>query len=149
MIEFLQTHYLWVKAFHLIAMICWMAGLLYLPRLFVYHADAPIGSQMDQTFKTMEKRLLRFIMNPAMIATWFFGLSLIVTNPTVMQGQGWMHAKLALVILLSIFHAALSRWRKSFDRGERPHPARFFRIINEVPTLMMIIIVCLAVVKPF
>jgi len=130
-------------------MIAWMAGLLYLPRLFVYHAMAPTGSNRSETFKVMERRLLRGIMMPAMIATWGFGLVLAGTPGLVDWRMGWIWAKLALVAALSAFHWALARWRGAFSANSNTHSPRFFRIINELPTLAMIGIVLLVVVKPF
>jgi putative membrane protein len=139
--------YDWLKALHVIALIAWMAGLLYLPRLFVYHCESPKGSIQSETFKIMERRLLKAIMNPAMIATWLLGLVL------AWQGgwftAGWLHAKLALVVGLSAVHGFLAKSVRIFaaDRNERP--ARFYRILNEVPTLLMIGVVILVIVKPF
>jgi putative membrane protein len=130
-------------------MVAWMAGLLYLPRLFVYHAMAPTGSNRSETFKVMERRLLRGIMMPAMIATWGFGLVLAGTPGLVDWRMGWIWAKLALVAALSAFHWALARWRGAFSANSNTHSPRFFRIINELPTLAMIGIVLLVVVKPF
>jgi len=130
-------------------MIAWMAGLLYLPRLLVYHAMAPTGSNRSETFKVMERRLLRGIMMPAMIATWGFGLVLAGTPGLVDWRMGWIWAKLALVAALSTFHWALARWRGAFSANSNTHSPRFFRIINELPTLAMIGIVLLVVVKPF
>ncbi|MEM9468624.1 MAG: protoporphyrinogen oxidase HemJ [Pseudomonadota bacterium] len=148
--EFVLTYYDWIKALHLIAVISWMAGLFYLPRLFVYHADAAKGSEMSETFKVMERRLLKIIMTPAMIATWFFGLLMLIGNwDFIMSGQGWMHAKFLLVFLLSGFQGALSRWRKDFEADQNTKSAKFYRMINEVPTLCVISIVILATVKPF
>lgn len=147
--DFLTTHYLWVKAFHLIALISWMAGIFYLPRLFVYHADAEKGSELSETLKIMERKLLKVIMNPAMLATWVFGLLMLHANMGLMTGQGWMHAKLALVLVMSGFHGYLARTRKVFLRDENKRSHKFYRKINEVPTLLMIAIVILAVIKPF
>lgn len=141
--------YLWVKALHVISVIAWMAGLLYLPRLFVYHTQATVGSPESQTFKVMERKLLRLIMNPAMIASWVFGLWLIVLLGSSAMTAGWLHGKLALVILLSVAHGFMARWRKDFERDTNRHTERFFRIVNEVPTLLMIGIVILVIVKPF
>ena len=149
MIDFLLQNYSWLKAFHLIAVISWMAGLLYLPRLFVYHVGAPKGGELSETLKIMEHRLLRYIMNPAMIVTWLLGITMIVANSALMTGDGWLHVKLLLVILLSGFHMACSVWRKKFARDENVKSAKFFRFANEVPTILMIVIVILAVVKPF
>ncbi len=148
MSEFLMQHYLWLKALHVIALIAWMAGMFYLPRLFAYHADAEKGSDKSETFKIMERRLLRIIMNPAMIATWVFGASMIIANPVLMDG-GWIQAKLALVLGMSGLHGAFSKWRKVFLRDENTRPAKFYKIWNEVPTVLMMIIVILVIVKPF
>ena len=140
---------LYVKAFHIIAVIAWMAGLLYLPRLFVYHAGAAKGSELSETFKVMERRLLRFITTPAMIATWVFGLWLAFSGVIDWRADGWFHLKLALVILLSAFHGLCAKWTKDFALDRNSHSARFYRIANEVPTLAMIAIVILVVVRPF
>lgn len=138
----------WLKALHVISVISWMAGLLYLPRLFVYHCAAPAGSDQSETFKIMERRLLRGIMNPAMIGTYVFGLGMLTQAPSLMQ-DGWLHAKLALVVLLTVVHMAEARWRRLFTDDRNPHDARFYRMMNEVPTLLMVAIVILVVVKPF
>ncbi len=147
--EFIVNHYLWFKALHLIAVISWMAGLLYLPRLFVYHADAQKGSDKSETFKVMELRLYRYIMNPAMIVTWILGGLMLYANWDGIMGMGWMHAKLTLVVLMTGFHHMLGAWRKRFFRDENTKSAKFFRIANEAPTLLMLVIVILAIVKPF
>lgn len=138
---------LWLKALHVIVLIAWMAGMLYLPRLFVYHADAKPGSDLDETFKIMEARLLRMIMNPAMLAVWITG-PLLAWRQGVMI-EGWLLAKLVLVIGLTAFHMALAGWRKDFAAGRNVRPARFFRLVNEVPALIMAAIVVLVIVKPF
>jgi putative membrane protein len=139
--------YLYLKAFHIVAVIAWMAGMLYLPRLFVYHCLAPPGSPQSETFKVMERRLLRLIINPAMIATWVLGLWL------AWQGglfrAGWLQGKLALVLALSGLHGLFARWVKDFAADRNSHSQKFYRIINEVPTVLLIFIVILAVVKPF
>ncbi len=140
--------YPWLMALHIIAVIAWMAGMLYLPRLYVYHADAEKGSDKGETFKVMERRLLRAIVNPAMAASFVFGILMIVANPALLQ-QGWMHAKLALVALMVVAHVLFARWRKAFERDENTRPAKFYRIWNEIPTLLMILIVILVIVKPF
>ncbi len=145
----LRDGYFWIKAAHVISVIAWMAGLLYLPRLFVYHADAPRGSAQSETFKTMERRLLRGIMNPAMIATYVFGLAMLATPGTFTFTYGWMQAKFGLVLILTAYHMLLARWRRAFAEDANRHPARFYRVMNEVPTLLMIGIVILVVVKPF
>lgn len=139
--------YLWVKALHIIAVISWMAGMLYLPRLFIYHTDAEPGSQQSETFKVMERRLLRGIMTPAMMLTWVFGLYLAWTLYDF-QG-GWLHAKITLVVLLTAVHVFFSRSVRAFARDENRRSARFWRFMNEAPTLLMILIVILVVVKPF
>jgi protoporphyrinogen IX oxidase len=138
--------YEWVKAFHIIAVIAWMAGMLYLPRLFVYHCEAEKGSVQSETFKVMERRLLRGIMNPAMFAVWIFGLLL------AWQGEwwhaGWWHTKMLFVVILTGVHHLYGRWRKDFAADRNTRPARHYRWWNEVPTLLMIVIVFLAVLKP-
>lgn len=138
---------LWFKALHIIAVIAWMAGMLYLPRLFVYHADAKIGSELSETLKVMEYRLLRFIMNPAMMAAWILGLITAYTQGQF--GDPWLHGKLLLVIGLTGVHGMLAKHRKTFAADERQNSAKFYRIINEVPTVLMIFIVLLVVLKPF
>jgi len=139
--------YDWLKAFHVIAVIAWMAGMLYLPRLFVYHCSAPVGSAQSETFKTMERRLLRAIINPAMIATWVFGLSLVWVGGWAYAT--WFQVKFALVIVMSGVHGMLSRYVRDFAADRNRHSERFYRIINEVPTILMIAIVLLVVIKPF
>ena len=141
--------YPWVKSLHIVSIVAWMAGLLYLPRLFVYHAEAPAGSDSAETFKVMERRLLRGIMNPAMMLALIFGAALAATPGVVDWHQGWIWAKLALVVGLVGFHCLLTRWRKDFAAGEIPHSARFFRMINELPMVALIAIVVFVVVKPF
>jgi putative membrane protein len=144
--------YEWIKAFHIIAVIASMAGMLYLPRLFVYHCAAEKGSVQSETFKVMERRLLRGVVNPAMIATWVFGLWLAWLGPDSRYGwfnAGWLEAKLALVLALSAVHGFFARWRKDFAADRNRHSQRFYRIINEVPTILLIGIVFLVVLKPF
>jgi putative membrane protein len=144
--------YAWIKAFHVIAVISWMAGMLYLPRLFVYHCAAEKGSVQSETFKVMERRLLRAIINPAMILAWAFGLYLAWDGPDSRYGwfaTGWFEAKFLLVIALSGVHGMLARWTKDFAADGNRHSAKFYRIINEVPTILMIGIVIFVVVKPF
>jgi putative membrane protein len=138
---------LWLKALHVIAVIAWMAGLLYLPRLFVYHCEAEKGSKQAETFKLMEHRLLRYIMNPAMVVVWVTGP--LLAWQQAMYRDGWLLAKFALVVLLTAYHHALGYWRKDFAADRNSRQARFYRIANEVPTLLMIGIVILVVVKPF
>ena len=144
--------YPWLKAFHIIAVIAWMAGMLYLPRLFVYHCGAQKGSVQSETFKVMERRLLRAIINPAMIATWILGLTLAWMGPDSRYGwfaSGWLQVKFGLVLVLSAMHGLFARWVKDFGADSNRHSQKFYRIINEVPTILMIGIVLLAVVKPF
>ena len=149
MSDFLVIAYPWIKALHIISVVAWMAGLLYLPRLFVYHAEAPIGSDKAETFKIMERRLLRGIMLPAALAVVFFGALLASTPGIVDWRQGWIWVKLALVVALGVFHMLLARWHRQFVADRPPHSPRFFRIANELPTLALIAIVVLVVVKPF
>jgi putative membrane protein len=139
--------YLWFKALHVIAIIAWMAGMLYLPRLFVYHCEAEKGSRQSETFKVMERRLLRAIINPAMVVTWAVGLWLMVAGG--FAASGWMHAKLALVLGLTGMHGMFSRWVRDFASDRNRHSQKFYRIINEVPTILMILVVIFVVVKPF
>jgi putative membrane protein len=139
--------YLWLKALHVIAVIAWMAGMLYLPRLFVYHCEAEAGSKQSETFKVMERRLLRAIINPAMIATWVVGLWLAIEGGFFRSG--WLHAKIALVVILSGVHGLLARWTREFAEDRNVHSQRFYRIVNEIPTLLMIGTVILVIVKPF
>ena len=139
--------YLWLKAFHVIAVIAWMAGMLYLPRLFVYHCEAEPGSKQSETFKVMERRLLRAIINPAMVATWVLGLWL--AWDAGLFRVGWLHAKFALVVAMSAVHGMFVRYVRDFAQDRNRHTQRFYRIINEVPTVLMIVIVILVVVKPF
>jgi putative membrane protein len=141
------AYYDWIKAAHVISIIAWMAGMLYLPRLFVYHARAPKGSELSETFKVMERRLLRGIINPAMVAAWIFGLLMVWLGDH--WREGWLHAKLALVIVMQIVHAGLSRWRRDFAKDANTHSDRFYRMVNEVPTVLLIGIVILVIVKPF
>lgn len=147
--DFLSMNYEWLRALHIIAVISWMAGMLYLPRLFVYHADAEIGSEKSETFKIMEWRLLKYITNPAMIVAWILGLLMIYANPGMLEGQGWLHVKLLMVFVMSAVHGVLSKQVKVFKRDENTRSAKYFRILNEVPTVLMIIIVIMAVVQPF
>lgn len=148
MADVLMVHYAWVKALHLISVIFWMAGMAYLPRLFVYHAEAEAGSDKSETFKVMERRLFRGIINPAMIATFLFGGLMLWANPALLQ-ESWLHAKLFLVLVMAGLHGAFSRWRKDFEADRNKRPARFYRIINEMPPILVIFIVILVIVKPF
>ena len=144
--------YAWVKACHLISVIAWMAGMLYLPRLFVYHCAAEKGSVQSETFKLMERRLLRIIINPALIATWLFGLWLAWNGPDSHYGwfvAGWLQAKLVLVIGLSAVHGLLAHCVRDFAADANRHSQKFYRIVNELPALLLVGIVILVVVKPF
>ena len=144
--------YEWVKAFHVIAVIAWLAGMLYLPRLFVYHCAAEKGSVQSETFKTMERRLLRIIITPAMVATWLLGLWLAWHGPDSRYGwfaSGWLLAKLVLVLALSALHGWCAHWVKDFAADHNRHSQKFYRLINEIPAILMAAIVILAVVKPF
>ncbi len=148
-IEALFWLYPWTKALHVIAIIAWMAGMLYLPRLFVYHCEVPQGSRESERFKVMERRLLKQIITPAMIAAWVLGILLVLTPGTMSWTDGWWHLKLLCVILLTGFHGAMSRWRKDFLEDRNVRPARFYRIANEVPAVLMVIIVIMVIVRPF
>jgi putative membrane protein len=148
-LDALAPFYPWTKALHLIAVFAWMAGLFYLPRLYVYHSKAPVGGEASETFKTMERLLLRAIMNPAMLAAWAFGLVLIATPGVVDWRAGWWHGKFAAVLGMTWFHHHLSVNRKRFLADARPYSERHWRIVNEVPTLLLIAIVILVIVKPF
>jgi putative membrane protein len=139
--------YLWIKAFHIIAVIAWMAGMLYLPRLFVYHAAAEPGSAQSETFKIMERRLLRYIMTPAMIVTWLLGIVLALQGQWL--GATWFHIKLALVLVMTITHGLFSHWVNEFDLDRNTRSPKFYRVANEIPTVILIFIVVLATVKPF
>ncbi len=139
--------FLWIKALHVISVIAWMAGLLYLPRLFVYHSQVQMGSIASETFKVMERRLIYAIMMPAMISSWVFGALLLwSTQP---WGDGWIHAKLFGVVLLTLTHFLMVRWGRDFSLDRNAHTETFFRFANEIPTVLMIAIVILVIVKPF
>lgn len=139
--------YNWVKAVHVMAVISWMAGLLYLPRLYVYHTQAQVGSNQSETFKIMERRLLRAIMAPAAIVSWVLGLWMFYSLDA--WDQPWVHAKLTLVVLLSVSHVFMMKWRKWFEVDQNDKPEVFYRVANEVPTILMIGIVIFVIVKPF
>lgn len=145
--ETLLAVYPWLKAFHIIAVMSWMAGMLYLPRLFVYHCETAPRTPEYERFSLMERKLMRTIINPAMVATWALGLLLAQTLNVWMQP--WFHIKLLAVVILSGFHGMFSRWRRDFEKGSNTRTQRFYRIVNEVPAVLMIIIVVLVVVKPF
>jgi len=141
--------FLWFKALHLIAMVAWMAGLFYLPRLFVYHCNAAVGGQVSEQFKVMERRLLNAIIWPAGIATWIFGALTVYAGGYLSQRAVWLEVKVVLVLGLVVFHVMLVRYVRLFGRDLRPRTERYFRVLNEVPTLLLIGIVILAVVRPF
>ncbi|MBC7952093.1 MAG: protoporphyrinogen oxidase HemJ [Rhodospirillaceae bacterium] len=139
--------YLWLKALHVIAVISWMAGLLYLPRLFVYHCEVQVGSETSEKFKIMERRLLKAIMIPAMVVAWAVGLILAISGGLFQDG--WFHVKLLLVILMTVAHHMMGKWKNDFAADRNTKPQKFFRVANEGPTLLMIVIVILVIVKPF
>ena len=148
-IGLLAALYPWTKAFHVISVIAWMAGMFYLPRLYVYHCETKPGSAESERFKVMERRLLKQIINPAMIATWTFGVLLVLTPGIISWSVGWWYVKLAAVLSMSGLHGALSRWRRDFLEDRNRRPQRFYRIANEVPTLLMVVIVVMVIVRPF
>ena len=139
--------YLWLKALHIVAVVAWMAGMLYLPRLLVYHAAAKPGSELSETLKTMEYRLLNFIMTPAMIVAWIIGIVLLLQGQWL--GAGWFHAKFAAVLAMTALHGLFSHWVNEFRFDRNRHSQKFYRIVNEIPTGLLIVIVVLVVVKPF
>ncbi len=139
--------YEWLKVLHIISVISWMVGLLYLPRLMVYHADTEVGSDSSETFKIMERRLMKGIMTPAMIASWIFGLWLAWQGN--LWAQGWFVTKFFLVILLTAQHGFNVKWMKEFAADERKRKPKFFRYVNEIPTVLMILVVILVEVQPF
>jgi putative membrane protein len=149
MLDFINSHYDIVRALHIISFTAWMAGLLYLPRLFVYHATAVKGSEVSETFKIMERRLYYYIMNPAMGATWFFGLMMLCARWDLFKITPWMHTKLTLVLIMTGIHHILLKHLKRFAADKNEKSAKYFRILNEIPTILMIIIVFLAVAEPF
>jgi putative membrane protein len=141
--------YPWLKAFHVISMVAWMAGLFYLPRLYVYHCAVPMGSMESERFKVMERRLLKQITTPAMIATLVFGVLLAATPGVIAWSRGWWHVKLLAVLILLAFHGKLSRWRRDFMDDRNTRSQRFFRIANEIPTILLVVIVIMVIVRPF
>ncbi|MBL4802895.1 MAG: protoporphyrinogen oxidase HemJ [Emcibacter sp.] len=147
MIAFLSEYYYWFLSLHIISVISWMAGMFYLPRLFVYHCRLKVGSDASEMFKEMERKLIRMIINPAMMLTWVFGICLAVGQDV--WGDHWFHAKLLLVVIMSGFHGSLSKWRRQFDQDKNTHNEKFFRLVNEIPTVLMIAIVFLVIMKPF
>lgn len=146
--DFLLGMYDWLRALHVIAVISWMAGMLYLPRLYVYHCAAKAGSELSETLKIMERRLLRFIINPAMIVTWLIGLAMLHANPDLLQNP-WMHVKLTCLVLMQLVHALFARCRRNFDADKNTYSQKFYRFANEAPTVLMIVIVIMVIVRPF
>ncbi len=148
--EFLASAYPWTKSMHVISVITWMAGLFYLPRLFVYHAEkVGQGNPTDDLFQTMEYKLLRFIMNPAMISSWVFGLCLVFTPGIIDWSMGWVHAKAAAVLVMTWFHHWLGKRRKDFEAGTNTRTGRTYRMMNELPTVLMLVIVFAVIARPF
>jgi putative membrane protein len=145
----LMTLYPWIKSFHVIAMVAWMAGMFYLPRLFVYHCETKPGSTDSERFKVMEMRLMRQIINPAMIATFFFGILLASTPGVIDWSAGWWHVKMLCLVLMTGFHGAMSKWRREFMEDRNTKSQRFYRIANEIPTVLLMIIVIMVIAKPF
>ena len=149
-VPWLAVVYPWVKSLHVIAVIAWMAGIFYLPRLYVYHCTLVRGSAESERFKVMERRLLKQIMLPAMIATWVFGVLLVLTPGIVdWSGFNWWHVKLLMVVLMTGFQGAAGKWRRMFLEDRNVKPERFYRIANEVPTLLLVVIVVMVIAKPF
>jgi len=148
-IPWLVNLYPWTKAAHLIAVFAWMAGMFYLPRLYVYHSAVAPGSETSETFKVMERRLLRAIMNPAMILAWLLGATLVLTPGVIDWGAGWWHGKMAGFLGMTALHGHLAVARKGFERDERPKTERYWRAANEVPTLLLVLIVVMVIVRPF
>jgi putative membrane protein len=144
----LMIWYEWIRAAHIISVICWMAGLLYLPRLFVYHSGVKPGSEASETFKVMERKLLRIIMNPALVSSWLFGSLLLLANPALLY-EPWMLVKLVAVVVLTGIHYVFARWVKVFASDANTRSSKFYRYMNEVPTVLMLVIVIMAVAEPF
>jgi putative membrane protein len=141
--------YPWIKALHIVSMVAWMAGMFYLPRLFVYHCEVPRGSAESERFKVMERRLLKQIINPAMIATFVFGILLVLTPGVIDWSAGWWHVKMLGIVMMSAFHGMLPRWRRDFLEDRNTRPAKFYRMANEVPTVLLLLIVIMVIVRPF
>ncbi len=144
----MADYFMWYKAIHVICVISWMAAMFYMPRLFVYHTRAEVGSEMDKTFQQMEYKLLKIIMTPSMILTYFFGILIAYIYGFVALGI-WFHIKMTAVLGLTIFHGILAKWRKGFINGTNKHSEKFYRLINEIPPILMIIAVVMVIVKPF
>jgi putative membrane protein len=144
-----SDYYEWFKALHVISVMAWMAGMLYLPRLYVYHADAEPGSDKSETFKIMERRLLQAIINPAMVFSFVFGGLMLATPGVIDWSMGWIWVKLAMIVAMSGIHGLLVRWRWDFEADRNIRPAKFYRMWNEAPTIPLIVIVIMVIVKPF
>lgn len=149
MSDFLTSHYLVLKSLHIIFMIFWMAALFYLPRLFLYHARVLPHSETSELFKIMERRLVRIIMTPSMLLTWLFGFCLLGVGGMFSAPSGWLHTKIFLVLIMSSFHGVFVMWMKDFSQDKNRYSEKFYRAINEVPPLLLILIVFLVVLKPF
>lgn len=147
----MEEYFIWFKALHLISVFAWMAGMLYLPRLYVYHCGAEVGSKQSEDFKVMERKLLRGIINPSMIAAWIFGglMLWIGFSSGFYEGAGWLHVKLTMVVLMTVMHGFYARWRKDFEADRNTRSPRFYRFWNEAPAVLMIVIVIMVIVKPF
>jgi putative membrane protein len=148
MTAFLSGVYLWIKAAHLIFVIAWMAGMMYLPRLFVYQHQSEPGGEAEKYFIQMQRRLLKGIINPSMVLVWVLGILMLIANPAILSA-GWFHVKLAFVVAISAVHGFYAASRRKFEKGERPRSEKFWRIMNEVPFLTLIVIVVMVIVKPF
>ena len=148
MAAFLASIYLWIKAAHLVMVIGWMAGMMYLPRLFVYQHQSEKGGEAERYFIQMQRRLLKGIINPAMVLVWVLGILMLIANPSILEA-GWFHVKLAFVVAVSAIHGFYAAARRKFEKGERPRTEKFWRIMNEVPFLALIVIVVMVIVKPF
>ena len=140
--------FLWIKSLHVISIIAWMAGMMYLPRLFVYQHQAEKGGEAERQLIQMQRRLLKGIINPSMVLVWVLGILMLIANPAMLS-QGWFHVKLALVVVISAIHGFYASSRRKFEKGERPRTEKFWRIMNEAPFLAMIVIVIMVIVKPF
>ena len=144
----MEDYFIWYKTIHVISVISWIAAIFYLPRLFVYHSKVELGSEMDKTFQIMERRLLKIIMTPAMLLTYIFGLLTAYVYGVVALGV-WFHIKMLAVLGLTIMHGFCAKWVKDFAKGENNHSEKFYRMANEVPTILMILAVTMVIVKPF
>jgi len=145
----MENYYLIFKSLHVIGVISWMAGLLYLPRLFVYHCTADAGSDKSETFKIMERRLMRVIMNPAMLISYLFGIAMLVQAGPSIWSHGWLVVKLTGVAGLTVFHMKLAAWRRLFEQDQNVRSEKFFRLMNEIPTMLMVLIVFMVILQPF